>query len=90
MNQSGSWSFSDAKIGTGSRDRKFGSRAARLRETGYILMAFNMEDGVKTIRIRHAKYGNDDNSSWQLVASYDNGDSWISVGENDKYHFYYT
>ncbi|WP_299626482.1 DNA/RNA non-specific endonuclease [uncultured Tenacibaculum sp.] len=81
LNQSGNWSFSDAKIGTGSRDRKFGSRAARLRETGYILMAFNMEDGVKTIRIRHAKYGNDDNSSWQLVASYDNGDSWISVGE---------
>jgi len=77
---SGSWRFGNAKIGQNSRDRKFGRKAARLRNTGYIIMNFNMDNGVKILRVRHAKYGNDGNSSWRLVASYDNGQSWSFVG----------
>ena len=43
-------------------------------------MSFNMDNGVETIRIRHAKYGNDGNSTWRLIASYDDGASWYYVG----------
>ncbi len=81
LSSSGVWRFSDAKIGTNSRDRKFGSKAARLRGEGYIVMNFDMDNGVKTIRVRHAKYGSDGNSSWRLVASYDSGATWSFVGE---------
>ncbi|WP_282079250.1 DNA/RNA non-specific endonuclease [Aquimarina algiphila] len=78
---SGNWSFNDALIGTLSRDRKFGRKSIRMRNTGYAVMSFNMDNGARTVRIRHAKYGNDENSSWRLIASYDNGSSWSFVGE---------
>lgn len=81
LSSSGIWRFSNAKIGSNSRDRKFGRKAARLRREGYIVMNFNMDEGVQTIRVRHAKYGNDGNSSWRLVASYDDGATWSFVGE---------
>ena len=77
---SGSWFLNDALIGTLSNDRKFGSRSLRLRNTGYAIMNFNMDNGVTTIRVRHAKYGNDGNSSWRLIVSYDNGSSWFFAG----------
>ncbi len=80
LSSSGIWRFGDAKIGQNSRDRKFGRKSARIRRGGYIVMNFNMDNGAKTIRIRHAKYGRDDNSSWRLVASYDDGASWSFVG----------
>ncbi len=77
---SGAWYFSDALVGTLSSDRKFGSKSTRIRNSGYITMSFNMDNGVRTIRIRHAKYGSDGNSSWRLIASYDNGSSWQYAG----------
>ncbi|MCK8519981.1 DNA/RNA non-specific endonuclease [Aquimarina sp. D1M17] len=80
LSNSGSWYFNDALIGTLSSDRKFGSKSARIRNTGYITMSFDMDNGARTIRVRHAKYGNDGNSSWRLIASYDNGGSWFYVG----------
>ena len=78
---SGSWLLSDALIGTLSNDRKFGSRSLRMRNTGYAVMNFNMDNGIELIRIRHAKYGNDGNSQWRLIVSYDNGGSWFFAGE---------
>ncbi|OEK08632.1 endonuclease [Flavivirga aquatica] len=77
---SGSWSLSDALIGVLSSDRKFGSKSIRIRNTGHATMSFNMDDGVKKISIRHAKYGNDGSSNWRLVASYDNGANWFFIG----------
>ncbi|WP_109301081.1 DNA/RNA non-specific endonuclease [Aquimarina sp. AU474] len=77
---SGTWYFNDALIGTLSNDRKFGSKSGRIRNTGYTIMSFNMDDGAQTVRVRHAKYGNDGNSSWRLIASYDNGSSWSYAG----------
>lgn len=78
---SGRWVLSNAKIGTSSRDRKFGDQSTRIRGRGYAVMSFDIEGGVRTVRVRHAKYGNDSNASWRLVASYDNGDNWSFVGE---------
>ncbi len=80
LSPSGSWYFNDALIGTLSNDRKFGSKSARIRNTGYITMSFNMDNGAKTVRVRHAKYGNDGNSTWRLIVSYNNGSSWYYVG----------
>ncbi len=77
---SGAWFFNDALIGTLSNDRKFGSKSIRIRNSGYAIMSFNMDNGAQTIRVRHAKYGNDGNSSWRLIASYDNGSSWFYAG----------
>lgn len=77
---SGDWYLSDALLGGLSNDRKYQSKSVRIRNTGYAIMSFNMDNGVETIRIRHAKYGNDGNSTWRLIASYDNGATWYYVG----------
>ncbi|WP_299681446.1 DNA/RNA non-specific endonuclease [uncultured Dokdonia sp.] len=77
---SGSWFLSDALLGSLSNDRKFGSKSVRIRNTGYAIMSFNLDNGAEEIHIRHAKYGNDGNSTWRLIASTDNGSSWFYVG----------
>ncbi|WP_299896896.1 DNA/RNA non-specific endonuclease [uncultured Aquimarina sp.] len=77
---SGDWYLSDALLGGLSNDRKYQSKSVRIRNTGYAIMSFNMDNGAETIRIRHAKYGNDGDSTWRLIASYDNGGSWYYVG----------
>lgn len=77
---SGNWYLSDALLGGLSNDRKYGSKSVRIRNTGYAIMSFNMDNGAETIRIRHAKYGNDGTSTWRLIASYDNGASWYYIG----------
>ncbi|MEO1051924.1 MAG: DNA/RNA non-specific endonuclease [Bacteroidota bacterium] len=77
---SGTWYMTDALIGTLSNDRKFGSKSVRMRNTGYITMSFDMDNGASTVRVNHAKYGSDGNSSWRLIASYDGGNSWYYAG----------
>ena len=78
---SGSWTLNDALIGTLGNDRKFGSKSARIRNGGYAIMNFDMDNGVETIRIRHAKYGSDGDSTWRLIGSFDSGSSWFYAGE---------
>ncbi|WP_062057807.1 DNA/RNA non-specific endonuclease [Aquimarina longa] len=80
LSHSGVWYLDNALLGTLSNDRKYGSKSVRIRKNGYIKMSFDLDNGVKTVRIRHAKYGNDRASSWRLVASYDKGSSWTYVG----------
>lgn len=77
---SGSYYMNDALIGTSSSDRKIGSRSARVRNTGYITMEFNMDNGAGTVRVSHAVFGGNGSSTWRLMASYDNGGSWFYVG----------
>ena len=80
LSSSGDWYLSNALLGTLSNDRKYGSKSVRIVNTGYAMMSFDMDEGVQTIRVRHAKYGNDGNSTWRLIASYNNGSSWSYVG----------
>ncbi|MGB3466129.1 MAG: DNA/RNA non-specific endonuclease, partial [Cyclobacteriaceae bacterium] len=77
---SGSWYLSDALIGTSSSDRKYSSRSSRVRNSGYAIMSFDMDNGATTVRVRHAKYGSDGNSTWRLIVSYDRGASWQYAG----------
>ena len=77
---SGTWSLSDALTGTSSSDRKYSSRSIRMRNSGYARMSFDMDNGVQTVKVRHAKYGSDGNSTWRFVVSYDGGGSWYYLG----------
>lgn len=77
---SGSWNLTDALIGTSSSDRKSGSQSVRIRNTGYALMNFDMDNGATTVKVSHGKYGSDGNSTWRLIASNNGGSSWYYVG----------
>ncbi|MFT5617723.1 MAG: endonuclease G [Arenicella sp.] len=76
----GTWYLSDALTGTGSADRKYGSKSVRMRNTGVALMKFDMTDGIQSVTLKHAKYGNDGTSTWRLMASTNGGSSWFYIG----------
>lgn len=78
---SGSWYLTDALLGSLSNDRKYGSKSMRIRNSGYAIMNFNMDNGADIVRVRHAKYGSNGTSTWRLIASYDNGANWYYVGD---------
>lgn len=69
----GTWSFSDALIGTTSGSDRFnGTRSARIQNKGSITMQFTKTNGIGTITVKHARYGGDAASTWRLFVS-DNG-----------------
>ena len=77
---SGSWNFNDALIGNSTSDRKSGTQSARVRNTGKLTMNFDNSFGAGTVTIKHAKYGTDANSTWQLWYSTNAGVSWTQTG----------
>lgn len=76
----GKWTFSDALIGTLATDAKNGAKSVRLR-TGYLGMNFDIT-GLNTLYIKHAKFGNDATSTWQLLMSTDGGKTYSQLGTN--------
>lgn len=76
----GVWSFNDALIGNLAADVKDGSKAVRLR-TGDITMKFDIK-GLTQISIKHAKYGTDAASTWQLLMSTDSGTTFTQLGND--------
>ena len=74
----GKWAFNDALVGATAADVKNSSKSVRLR-TGYITMDFDIA-GLTMLYIKHAKYGNDANSTWQLLISTDAGNSYTQLG----------
>ncbi len=76
---SGSWNLSDALIGNLANDRKTGSYSARVQNTGRVKMNFNVSS-AGTVTVKHAKYGTDANSTWELWRSINSGSSWAKVG----------
>ena len=76
---SGSWHMSEALTGNLSTDRKTGAYSARIRETGFVRMNFNVAS-AGTVSAKHAKFGTDANSSWELWKSTNSGGSWTKVG----------
>ncbi len=65
-------------IGNLAGDVKDGNESVRLR-TGDIAMDFDIND-VTQINIKHAKYGSDATSAWQLMMSTDGGTTYTQVG----------
>jgi len=76
----GSWTLNNALLGSSSSDRKNGTQAVRIQNSGTVTMNFNMSLGASAVSISHAKYGTDANSTWSLWSSVDNGASWSQVG----------
>ncbi|MCS6990159.1 MAG: DNA/RNA non-specific endonuclease [Chloroherpetonaceae bacterium] len=76
----GSWTLSDALIGSSSSDRFVGSRSARVINNGRITMNFDRSAGAGTITVRHAVFGSDGASSWELWASTNGGSTWTKIG----------
>ncbi len=76
---SGSWNLSDALTGNLSTDRKVGSYAARIQNTGRVRMNFNVAS-AGTVTIKHAKFSSDANSTWELWRSTNSGSTWTKVG----------
>lgn len=76
---SGQWYMSEALTGNLSTDRKTGAYAARIRETGFVRMNFNVAS-AGTVSAQHAIFGTDGSSSWELWKSTNDGGSWSKVG----------
>ncbi|MVN22970.1 DNA/RNA non-specific endonuclease [Mucilaginibacter arboris] len=74
----GKWTFNDALIGNLATDAKDGAKSVRLR-TGYLAMDFDVMN-LNTLYIKHAKFGNDANSTWQLLMSTDGGKTYTQLG----------
>lgn len=77
---SGSWYFDDALIGNLSTDRKNGSQSTRIRNTGRIRMNFDLTAGASTVSVKHAVFGTDGSSTWELQISTNGGSSFTKTG----------
>jgi len=78
----GTWFFDEALLGTDDRDRKFDTKAVRMRENGSITMLFNKSDGVENISFyfSNAGFSNDTGGLIQVQYSTDSGSSWLDAG----------
>lgn len=78
---SGSWTMSDALIGTSTSDIKTGTKSVRITNTGFIAMNFNLAS-TATISFSHALYKGTTTTSvtWQLLTSSDNGLTYLPTG----------
>jgi endonuclease G len=77
---SGSWSLSDALLGTSTVDRKNGSKSIRIQNSGIVSMNFNISTGVSSVSFYYGKYSTDANSSFELWSSVNSGSTWQKVG----------
>lgn len=77
---SGVWNLSNALLGTSTSDRKVGTKSARITSTGTMTMQYNKSGGAGTVSVKHAKFGSDGNSTWELWSSTNNGSTWTKVG----------
>jgi len=77
---SGVWTLNDALVGTSASDPKNGTKSVRTRNSGKLTMKFNRTDGAGVVTVKHAKYGTDANTTWQLWYSTNSGTSWTQTG----------
>lgn len=76
----GKWSFDNAVIGTDANDKKNGTKAARIQESGKLSMNFDVVGGVYILSIANASYGTDAAGSFSVWASGNSGVSYTQVG----------
>ena len=75
---SGSWTFSDALIGTTFSDRFNGLKSARIR-VGFIAMSFDKPNGAGTVIVNAGQYGIDTGATFILEKSTDGGTTYTTV-----------
>lgn len=73
---SGTWLFTDALLGTSSKDKKNGSQSTRIRNNGKLTMNFTVPNGASKITVLHASYGSDAASKWELWYATDSDTNW--------------
>jgi hypothetical protein len=76
----GSWTFNDALIGTSTSDKKNGTKSARIQNSGKLTLLTDKANGAGTISVKHAAYGSDASSTWQLWYSTNSGVSYVQAG----------
>jgi len=76
----GVWNFNDALLGNLSTDRKNGAQSARVRNSGTITMQFDIAGGATSVTVKHAVFGSDGSSTWQLWYSTNGGASFSQAG----------
>jgi hypothetical protein len=76
---SGTWTFTDALLGTGTTDAKTGTQSARVRN-GKIGMKFDKTGGIGTVTVSHAAFGTDVAGTWQLWYSTNAGSTYTQSG----------
>lgn len=76
----GSWTFDDALVGNTTSDKKNGLNSARIRNVGKLTLLTNKVNGAGTVTIKHAAYGTDASSTWQLWYSTNSGTSYTQSG----------
>jgi endonuclease G len=78
----GSWTLTDAVVGTDAADHKNGAQAVRLQRVGTLTMEYFVASGASTVTVQHASYGTDGSSSWELWAQSEGCacTKWTKVG----------
>jgi hypothetical protein len=76
----GSWTLSDALLGSTASDPKNGAQSVRTRNSGKVTMNFNFPTGAQTVSVKHAKYGTDASTTWGLWYSTNSGTTWTQAG----------
>ncbi|MDO7885987.1 DNA/RNA non-specific endonuclease [Hymenobacter cheonanensis] len=78
----GDWTFTDALLGTDANDHKAGVQAARVENNGKLTMNFYLPGGAQVVTVRHAAYGTDASSGWELWAQAQSCgcNNWSKVG----------
>ncbi len=77
---SGSWYLNNALIGTSASDAKNGTKSVRITGTGTVTMQFNVTNGASSVSVKHAAFGSDGSSTWELWMSTNSGSSYSKVG----------
>nr|WP_262923095.1 DNA/RNA non-specific endonuclease [Hymenobacter cellulosilyticus] len=78
----GSWTLDNALLGTSVLDRKNGTQALRLTQTGKATMDFFLPDGASTVTVQHALYDSEASSGFELYYQSQSCscNTWVKVG----------
>ncbi len=77
----GLYLLSDALIGSSNNDSKNGTKSVRIKEKGFLRMAFDIQN-VKEIKFKYATYAGDDDSELSLYYSNNGGTTWAKTGNS--------
>jgi hypothetical protein len=78
----GTWTFNNALIGTSTSDKKNGTKSARIQSTGKLTLLTDKTNGAGVVTIKHAAYGTDASSAWQLWYSTNGGSTYTQSGSS--------